>query len=57
MTAQPSPAERAAAWQREDPDELRRAADEWESIGHHAYADYLRRYADGDRSRYMRPPW
>lgn len=46
---EPTPAERAAAWEREDPEELRRSADEWAALGHNDYADALRQWADGRR--------
>lgn len=44
-----TPAERKAAWLRQDPAELRRAADEWEALGHVDYATYLRAWARGER--------
>lgn len=44
-----TPAERAAAWDRDDPAELRRAADEWDALGYRCYAAYLRAWADGER--------
>jgi hypothetical protein len=52
MTSLPGPnnsADRASAWEREDPDELRRAAGEWEALGFSDYAAALRRWANGDR--------
>jgi hypothetical protein len=45
-----SDGERAAAWELDDPDELRRSADEWEQLGYSAYADALRRWAGGDHT-------
>lgn len=53
----PTLAERAAAWDRDDPDELRRAADEWERYGHARYATYLRAWARGERPRPMPHPF
>lgn len=55
--AEPSPAQRVAAWARDDPDELRRAADEWEALGFDTYARYLRAYADGERPPMVPAPW
>ena len=52
-----SPAERAAAWAREDPAELRRSADEWDDLGYREYAAYLRARADGRTVAFVAPPW
>lgn len=55
---EPGSADRAAAWEREDPEELRRAAEEWAQLGYVAYADFLRMWADGRRDMPLVPrPW
>lgn len=53
----PPPFIRAREWLLENPKELRRAADEWESIGYPEYATFLRARADGKSSEYVRRPW
>lgn len=53
----PTLAERAAAWDRDDPDELRRAADEWERYGYPHYAAYLRAWARGERPAIVPAPF
>lgn len=51
-------AARAAAWEREEPEELRRAADEWNRLGYTEYADFLRAWADGRRDmKRVAGPW
>lgn len=55
--AEPTPAQRSAAWEREDPDELRRAADEWAALGHDRYAEYLRAWARGERPAWVPRPF
>jgi len=53
----PPPSIRKKLWEAGDPEELRRAADEWESLGFSDYAAYLRAWADGDRPPPMPSPW
>ena len=57
MTATLTPAQRAAAWERDDPDELGRVASEYEALGFTAYAEHLRAWAGGDRSNWLPRPW
>ena len=49
MSREPTPAERQAAWEREDPAELFRAAAEWRALGETEYADWLEVWARGER--------
>lgn len=48
---------RLEAWLRDDPEELRRAAEDWRRLGFSEYAEYLEAWARGERPPFIPPPW